>query len=130
VEPGTEYPLRLVTPHARFRTHSQNFNVPWFRERQEDLLWMHPEDARPRGIVDGREVLVKSERGAMHIRAKVTEEVMPGVVSAHQGVWPVFDARGTETAGSVNVLTSTEPTMPSMGSRTHSVLVEVLPTER
>ncbi len=54
---------------------------------------------------------------------------MQGVVSAHQGVWPEFNTGGIETAGSVNVLTSTEPTKPSNGSRTHSVLVEVTPEE-
>jgi anaerobic dimethyl sulfoxide reductase subunit A len=61
----------------------------------------------------------------MRTRVNITEAVMPGVVSAHQGVWPELDGRGIEIAGSVNILTSTEPTTPSMGSRTHSVLVEV-----
>ena len=117
--------LRLVTPHARYRIHSQNHNIPWFRRRQDDRLWMNPADAHPRSITDGQEVLVKSDRGAMRIRVRVTGNVMPGVVSAHQGVWPELDHEGVETAGSVNMLTSTEPTTPSMGSRTHSVLVEV-----
>lgn len=48
---------------------------------------------------------------------------MPGVVCLTEGVWPVFDPEGVETAGSANVLTSTVPTDPSKGSRTHSVLV-------
>jgi anaerobic dimethyl sulfoxide reductase subunit A len=42
-----------------------------------------------------------------------------------QGQWPSFDADGTEVAGSANVLTSTEPTLPSQGARTHSTLVQV-----
>ncbi|MBW2370562.1 MAG: molybdopterin-dependent oxidoreductase [Deltaproteobacteria bacterium] len=42
-----------------------------------------------------------------------------------QGVWPCFDEDGIETAGAVNVLSSTEPTLPSQGSRTHSIQVEV-----
>jgi anaerobic dimethyl sulfoxide reductase subunit A len=124
-----KFPLRLVTPHARFRIHSQNHNIPWFRALQDHRLWMNPADAGPRGITDDQEVLVQSDRGKMRIPVTVTEDIMPGVVSAYQGVWPVLDGSGTETAGSVNILTSTEPTTPSMGSRTHSVLVEVCPAE-
>jgi anaerobic dimethyl sulfoxide reductase subunit A len=50
---------------------------------------------------------------------------MRGVVCLHEGIWPELDSGGIDTAGSVNMLTSTEPTMPSHGSRTHSVLVEI-----
>jgi anaerobic dimethyl sulfoxide reductase subunit A len=50
---------------------------------------------------------------------------MPGVVCLLEGVWATFDPEGVETAGSVNVLTSTVPTLPSYGSRTHSVFVQV-----
>jgi anaerobic selenocysteine-containing dehydrogenase len=57
----------------------------------------------------------------------VTEDIMPGVVSLNQGAWPSFDGDGVDTAGAANVLTCTEPTMPSEGSRTHSVNVEVAP---
>jgi anaerobic dimethyl sulfoxide reductase subunit A len=120
-----EFPLRLITPHARLRIHSQNYNIPWFRKRQDDRLWMHPEDAQRRGISDGDIILVRSKQGSMKIELFVTEDIMPGVVSACEGVWPSFDEDGTERNGSVNVLTSTDPTEPSMGSRTHSVLVEV-----
>jgi anaerobic dimethyl sulfoxide reductase subunit A len=126
LETSKEFPLRLITPHARYRTHSQNHNIPWFRKRQDYRLWMHPQDARTRGISDGQKVLVKSDRGRMRIEVRVTEDIMAGVVSAHQGVWPEFAEDGTETAGSVNILTPTEPTEPSQGSRTHSVLVEVM----
>ena len=55
----------------------------------------------------------------------VTKKMMKGVVCLHEGVWPSFDSNGIDTAGSVNILTSTVPTKPSYGSRTHSTLVEV-----
>jgi anaerobic dimethyl sulfoxide reductase subunit A len=122
---STTFPLRMVTPHARYRIHSQYCNIPWFSRRQDDSLWMHPLDAGQRKIENGQQVLVSSERGSMRIRVSVTENIMPGVVSAHQGVWPELDDGGIETAGSVNILTSTQPTTPSMGSRTHSLLVQV-----
>jgi anaerobic dimethyl sulfoxide reductase subunit A len=119
------YPLRLVTPHPKFRIHSQYDNIPWFKERERQALWIHPHDAAERGIEDGRNVCVASPEGRMHIIARVTQDIMPGVVCLLQGAWPSFEADGTDTAGAANVLTSTVPTLPSLGSRTHSVLVQV-----
>jgi anaerobic dimethyl sulfoxide reductase subunit A len=119
------YPLRLITPHPKFRIHSQYDNIPWFKKRERQVLWMHPRDAAERGVEDGQEVCVSSPQGRVRIAAWVTEDIMPGVVCLLEGVWPSFDPGGTDTAGSANVLTSTEPTLPSHGSRTHSVLVEV-----
>jgi anaerobic dimethyl sulfoxide reductase subunit A len=126
LETTEEYPLRLVTPHPRFRIHSQYDNIPWFKEREDQALWIHPLDAAERGIEDGEPASVTSPEGRVRITARVTERIMPGVVCLLQGAWPCFESDGTDTAGSANVLTSTEPTLPSHGSRTHSVLVQVM----
>ena len=120
-----EHPLRLVTPHPRYRVHSQTFNIPEFMEKEPQALWINTGDAAARGIGDGETVLVSSPQGRMHIPARVTEEIMPGVVCMIEGGWPALDADGMDTAGAVNVLTCTEPTMPSEGSRTHSIRVQV-----
>ena len=123
--PDPVYPLWLVTPHARFRTHSQYETIAWFKSKTPQMLWMHPADAAARGIVTGDLVLVRSLQGRMRIAAYVTDGIMPGVTSLLQGTWPTLDADGTETAGCANVLTSTDPTLPSYGPRTHSVQVQV-----
>jgi anaerobic dimethyl sulfoxide reductase subunit A len=128
LQPEDRYPLRLITPHPRYRTHSQYDNVPWFRERERQVLWIHPQDAAERGIADGQPVCVSSPEGRVRIPTCLTEDIMPGVVCLLEGAWPSFELDGTDTAGSANVLTSTEPTQPSQGSRTHSVLVEVHPS--
>jgi anaerobic dimethyl sulfoxide reductase subunit A len=125
LETSEAYPLRLVTPKSRYRVHSQNDNIPWFKERERHTLWINPSDAARRGIGDGDVVHVSSPEGVMRIAAQVTEDIMPGVVSLLEGAWATFDSEGVETSGSVNVLTSTVPTMPSHGSRTHSVNVQV-----
>ena len=119
------YPLMLVTPKSRFRIHSQNDNIPWFKERERQALWINPVDATERGMENGREVFVSSPEGRVRIAAFVTEDIMAGVVCLLEGVWPHFNSEGVDTAGSANMLTSTTPTEPSKGSRTHSVLVEV-----
>ena len=123
--PDERYPLGLITPHSRYRTHSQYDNIPWFRAREDQSLWIHLADAAARGISAGDEVLVHNPQGRVRIAARVTDEIMPGVVSLLQGAWPMLDAEGTDRAGSSNVLTPTEPTLPSQGSRTHSIWVEV-----
>ena len=86
---------------------------------------MNPRDAEDRGIEDGGAVQVTSPEGRTRVKAIVTEDVMPGVVCLLEGVWPNYDSEGVDTAGSANFLTSTVPTEPSKGSRTHSVLVQV-----
>ena len=127
LSPSEQYPLRLVTPHPRYRVHSQSFNVAGFTEKEPQTLWINSEDAAAREIRGGDTVVVSSPQGRMRIPARVTEEIMPGVVCLLEGGWPSLDADGVDTAGAANVLTCTEPTMPSEGSRTHSVLVQVNP---
>ena len=75
-------------------------------------------------------MLIESPEGKVCIEARVTEEIMKGVTCLLEGAWPSFDPDGIDTAGSPNVLTSTVPTTPSQGSRTHSVLVRVRPAAR
>ena len=82
---------------------------------------MQPKEA----YTEARKVMVSSPRGKMQIAVKITEDIMPGVVCLLQGIWPSLDGKGMDQAGAANILTSTGPTEPSMGSRTHSVLVEV-----
>jgi len=120
-----KYPLRLISPKSRYRIHSQNDNIPWFKEREKQALWIHPSDATFRGIENNEIVSVSSPQGILRINTLVTEDIMPGVVCLLEGVWASFDSDGVETSGSVNVLTSTTPTLPSHGSRTHSVFVQV-----
>jgi anaerobic dimethyl sulfoxide reductase subunit A len=125
--PSEKYPLRLITPHARFRINSQNSNIGWFRTREHQELWMHPDDARARAIEPHTLVRIENSSGRMKIRVRITDEIMQGVVCLTQGQWPEFLADDTECAGSVNILTTSEPTLPSQGSRTHSIGVTVLP---
>ncbi|UCG00067.1 MAG: molybdopterin-dependent oxidoreductase [Spirochaetaceae bacterium] len=126
-QPTLEYPLYLITPHARFRINSQYANDPWFVLREKQRLWMNPRDAEARGIEDQRVVEVESPQGKMRIPVRITEGIMPGVVCLLAGMWPRIGADGIETAGAANVLTSTVPTQPSQSSRTHSVAVQVRP---
>ncbi len=48
-------------------------------------LLIHPEDARQAGIKDGQRVKVVSSMGAIQIKAEISDEMMPGVVSIPHG---------------------------------------------
>jgi anaerobic dimethyl sulfoxide reductase subunit A len=125
--PDPQHPLALITPHARFRVNSQFSNDRELRAREPQALAMNPADAGRRGVADGAIVRVFSPQGQVRVLARITEHIMPGVVSLAAGVWPELDEHGADTAGSANLLTCTQPTLPSRGARTHSVWVEVQP---
>ena len=48
----------------------------------EDVLLIHPEDARTNFIEDGDMVCIESPRGKVDIKAKITNEVKPGILSS------------------------------------------------
>jgi anaerobic dimethyl sulfoxide reductase subunit A len=115
----------MITPHSKFRVNSQNANLRWSAKLVPQRLWMNPADARSRGIQDGERVRVRSDVGEMDVEVRVTEDIIAGCVSLAQGAWTVPDAHGVEIGGAANALTSTAPTLPSQGARTHSVFVQV-----
>ncbi|MBK7129249.1 MAG: formate dehydrogenase subunit alpha [Crocinitomicaceae bacterium] len=49
---------------------------------KEDYLMIHPDDAKKHDIKDGDLVCVTSARGKIDVRARVTDEVKPGVLSS------------------------------------------------
>ena len=102
---STRYPLKLCTPKSRARTHSIHDNQPKLARVDRDDVWLHPEDARARGIADGERVRVFNDRGATVLPARVTERIARGTVSIKEGAWFTPDAAGTDTKGCANVLT-------------------------
>jgi anaerobic selenocysteine-containing dehydrogenase len=61
-------------------------NVPaLMKGKDRCTLLIHPNDARQRGLAGGDVVTVKSEAGAINVRAEVTDAIKPGVVSMPHG---------------------------------------------
>ena len=131
--------LRLVTPHDRMRNNSQFDNVEAFAKLIDNTVWIHPDDAAIRKIANGDEVVLapadddirSAGNGSLSTArafARVTTDIMPGVLSWNQGAW--LNRAPDGSLSNPNALTSTEPTMPSLGSRTHSVRVTVALRER
>jgi anaerobic dimethyl sulfoxide reductase subunit A len=99
-----KYPLQLITPHFRRRCHSTFDNIPWLKEVEPQQLWMNSIDAQVRGINNGAMIRIFNDRGEMIITAKVTERIVPGVVSLGQGAWYNPDENGIDKGGNPNVL--------------------------
>ena len=61
-------------------------NVPKLMRGDRDRrLRIHPDDAERLGIVDGEVVRIRSRVGAVDGEVRVTDELMPGVVSLPHG---------------------------------------------
>ncbi|RQD77606.1 MAG: dehydrogenase [Candidatus Syntrophonatronum acetioxidans] len=66
--------------------HSQYRNIPSLRRLlPEPLLEINPDDAKDLKLKDGEIVFVESTRGRVEIKAKVTYNIMPGVISMPHG---------------------------------------------
>ena len=48
----------------------------------EDVLLIHPDDAKANGIEQGDMVCVESPRGKVDIKAEITDEMKPGILSS------------------------------------------------
>jgi anaerobic selenocysteine-containing dehydrogenase len=86
-ELAKEYPLILITGARMLPyTHSQLRNVFGLRRlAPEPLVEIHPSTARKFDITDGEMVAVETKAGSIKIKAKVTEDIMPQVVSIPHG---------------------------------------------
>ena len=82
-----EYPFQLIGHHTKTRTHSPYGNVPWMSSVAPQQCWINEGDAATLGIKQDDTVIVSTERGRSQMTAKVTNRIMPGVVSVPQGAW-------------------------------------------
>lgn len=100
-ELAMEYPLILTTGARVLEyTHTQFRNVPALRQAvPEPIAEIHPDTAQEYGIADGDMVAIKTRKGEIRMRVRITEDLAPKVVSIPHG-WSQANA---------NVLTELEP---------------------
>ena len=120
-----KYPLQLIGWHTKGRAHSVGFHNKELQKRYPQILWMNPKDGADRGLSSEDLVEVFNDRGKMVAPVLLTEEIIEGVVAIAQGAWHQADEEGRDIAGSMNVLTSQEPTPLAKGNPQHTNLVEV-----
>ena len=100
-----DYPLMLLSPHARYRNHSAFWNHPWLRDNvYRHRVWISPADAKARGIKDDDMVKIYNDRGTAVMPAYVTSRIMPGIVVIHHGAWYTPDESGIDFGASPSTL--------------------------
>jgi anaerobic selenocysteine-containing dehydrogenase len=89
-------------------------------------VWIHPADAGPRGITAGGRIELVNQRGRFEAVARVTEDVLPGVLWARDG-WPGLN---TLTSGEAclgpEASDGLDPRIPG-GQSAYDARVEVRP---
>jgi anaerobic dimethyl sulfoxide reductase subunit A len=129
-----DYPFQLIGHHIKTRTHSSYGNVDWMNSVAPQRCWLNTKDAEALGIANEDLVKVSTKRGITQLPAKVTDRIMPGVISIPQGAWYDPESRDAATLGNkdvldkggcISVLTSTRPTPLSKGNGVHSNLCKI-----
>ncbi len=121
----SQFPLQLTGFHYKSRCHSTYGNVDILKEAARQEMWINPMDADSRGIKNGDLIRIFNDRGEVHINAKVTPRMMPGVVALGEGAWYAPDGKKVDHGGCINVLTTQRPSPLAKGNPQHTNLVEV-----
>lgn len=88
--PDAKAPLHLVANQPASRLHSQfdfGGHSDAEKRRGREVMSIHPDDAKARGIKDGDIVKLFNERGACLASAVVTDDIRAGVVRLPTGAW-------------------------------------------
>jgi anaerobic selenocysteine-containing dehydrogenase len=91
--------LKLITKRDAYMMNSWYANLPKMKrkERAQNYLFMHPDDAENRQLKDGQQVRVYNDNGAVKIELKVSDDLMPGVVAMTHG-WGNAKTSGMKVA--------------------------------
>ena len=119
----SRYPLSLVTAKSALHFLNSSYgNMPrQLKAEQQPFADIHPADAAKRAIADGDVVRVFNDRGALELRARVGDRVVPGMVAVPSGWWASLSPGGS----SANALTADGLSDMGGGGDFHDTLVEV-----
>lgn len=127
-----KYPLHVVSPHSRYRLHSQlnNSIIRNFAEvsGREPVL-INPKDAKERGLATGDVARVFNDRGEILAGVLVTDIVPERVVAICEGAWydpEIWGEKSLCQHGCVNVLTFDKGTSSlAQSNSAHTVLAQI-----
>ena len=127
-----KYPIHIVSPHSRYRLHSQlnNSIIRNFAEisGREPVL-MNPKDAKERGLTTGDIVRVFNDRGEILAGLLITDIIPEKVAAICEGAWYDPEKWGEKSLcqhGCVNVLTKDKGTSSlAQSNSAHTVLAQI-----
>jgi len=81
-EPDADYPFVLTTGRRLYHYNVSTFgkSAALSEQLSEELLWIHPADARQLMLIDKQFVNVESRRGRIRTRIWITDAMPPGLV--------------------------------------------------
>jgi anaerobic selenocysteine-containing dehydrogenase len=106
-KPTSDYPFTLITGTRTVAyTHSQYRDIPRLKKLEpEPQVEINSESAKKLGIADGEMISLESPNGSITLKARLTPDVLPDVLSLQHG-WKEANA---------NLLTSYQPYDPISG---------------
>ncbi|MCP4658781.1 MAG: molybdopterin-dependent oxidoreductase, partial [bacterium] len=125
------YPLVFSSgTRTKYDFRSQHHGVPGLAAGAPDpLVVINTADARERGIRDGDRVAVETLRGRVKFRARVTDDIVPGVVDPNMGGGGPLGPKSWREAN-VNELTDLDRFDPISGFPVYKTLLcEVVRTD-
>jgi biotin/methionine sulfoxide reductase len=128
---AARFPLHMVSTQPADKLHAQMDGSRESRRGKvngRNELWMHPDDARARGLTDGSVVRVFNDRGATLAGLRVTGDIIAGVVRLPTGTWfdPAAGGERLDKHGNPNAVTQDVGTSQlGQGCAAQSCLVEV-----
>ena len=125
-----EYPLHLISNQPTHRLHGQLDNADESQKSKingKEPVMINSKDAFDRDIKKGDIVMLYNARGRVLAGAKISDNVMPGVIVLSTGAW--FDPNyslNIEMHGNPNVLTNDIGTSSlGQGPTSHTTLIEI-----
>ena len=98
---AAKYPLNIISPKSHAFLNSSYGNLPGqLHHAGEQFVLVNPKDALARNVGEGSPVRIFNDRGSFEAIAKVSSDVMPGVVVAPLGYWRSL----SRTGATVNAL--------------------------
>jgi anaerobic selenocysteine-containing dehydrogenase len=123
-ELAQEYPLVFNSgARTNYDFRSQHHNIPsLLKKHPYPLVYLHKTDARARGIRDGDPVYVTTARGRVPFRARLTEDIVRGVVEVNMGGGGPLGPLAWQQAN-VNELTNLQNIDPISGFPVYKALL-------
>ena len=113
--------LRLLSPASKWLMNSSFGNDPKIlKQLGESDAFVHPDEARSRGIANGARVTLSNPTGAITLRLTVSADVPRGVILAHKSRW-------TASGVNVNALNPGAKSDLAESCAVHSINVAVAP---
>jgi anaerobic selenocysteine-containing dehydrogenase len=114
--------LRLLSPASKWLMNSSFGNDPKvLKQLGQDQAFVHPDEARSRGIADGAHVRIWNPTGAITLRLSVSADVPRGVILAHKSRWT---ANGESNVNALNPGTKADL---AESCAVHSINVSLVP---